>query len=146
MDTSRLIPILGDNDPLFEISDYTKTIFTLLGGPPNTGGVSASFSTVPLSSGWSNYVGGGSYPPVLGVRYLGHNTQIIGMVKGGPVGSTIGVLPTEFRPKSSHMCFGVAGGTPCILKYNADDGALQWMSGGSATGYLNINILMPLTD
>lgn len=135
MDASGTYPILGEDDPLFQVSDYTKAMSERLKG---------TWTAATLSGAWVAYVGGGGYYNGLRYRKVGDMIHVQGMVKSGAVGSSIATLPSGFRPQYSVMQVteANAAGTLAVVLFDAATGAITYRSGPAAPSYLNINITL----
>lgn len=105
------------------------------------------WQNVPLSAGWTAYVGGGGYYTG-GLRYkrVGKTVTLEGTVKSGAAGSVIAVLPPEARPASTFFPVVNAGGAVSMLQLfgasatSPDTGVLKYFTGAASPSYLPINV------
>jgi hypothetical protein len=128
------------NAPSISNANITARALAVVGPYTNPGWV-----TFPLSSGWTNYVGGGAYPTTLQGRILpGGMVNVQGMVKGGAAGSVIAALPAAFQPQSTFLAPCTAAAGAVVVQVAANTGSqsysLNYQTGAAAPAYLNINL------
>lgn len=107
MDTSGFIPQLSDDDPLFEIAEYTqlmKTQFTV-----------TSPTTVTLTNGWTQWSNGGwGGIQIVRMGKLAIISGAAGKASWG-AGDLIATLPVELRPAITKLM-----GVNCELESNGN--------------------------
>lgn len=97
-----------------------------------------------LTSPWVPYsTSGSSYYPGVRARRTADGVQIQGMVKGGGANTEICTLPADLNPKFGGHFPAISNGEAATA-FISSTGQLRYISGGSGTTYVSINLLVPL--
>lgn len=97
----------------------------------------------PLTSPWVAYSTDGSYYPGIRARRTAAGVQIQGMVKGGAANSEICTLPAELVPEFGGH-FPAISNSAAATVFISSTGQLRYLSGGSGTSYVSVNLIVPL--
>lgn len=97
----------------------------------------------PLTSPWVAYSTDGSYYPGIRARRTAAGVQIQGMVKGGAANTEICTLPAELNPQFGGH-FPAISNSAAATVFISGTGQLRYLSGGSGTSYVSVNLVVPL--
>lgn len=134
MDATGTLPLLGVDDPLYQISDYTLTMKDRLDG---------AWTLLPMTNGWSNF--GSTYTPPQ-YRLVGGSVELNGLAKGTQ-GVVIATLPVGFRPTGTLMnpTVGAVGGVKGFYAVDIDTAGTLKVAGTSVMNYVSLTgIVFPI--
>ena len=99
---------------------------------------------LPLTSPWYPYDSDGtSYYPGMRARRVPAGVQFQGMVRGGTENSEICSLPSGLAPKYGGHFAAISNGQPATV-FVSKSGQIRYLSGGSSTAYVSINLVVPV--
>lgn len=99
---------------------------------------------LPLTSPWVPYsTTSSSYYPGVRARRTAAGVQIQGMVKGGGENTEICTLPAHLNPEFGGHFASISNSQPATV-FISPTGQLRYLSGGSPTSYVSINLVVPL--
>ena len=97
-----------------------------------------------LTSPWVPYdPAGNSYYPGMRARRVPAGVQFQGMVRGGTENSAICNLPSGLVPQYGGHFAAISNGQPATV-FVSKSGQVRYISGGSSTAYVSINLVVPV--
>ena len=100
---------------------------------------------LPLTSPWVPYdTAGTSYYPGMRARRVPAGVQFQGMVRGGSENTEVCNLPSELAPMYGGHFAAISNGQPATV-FVSKSGQIRYLSGGSSTAYVSINLVVPTT-
>ena len=100
---------------------------------------------LPLTDPWRPYdPDGTSYCPGVRARRVPAGVQIQGMVRGGEANTVICNLPAGAVPKYSGH-FAAISNAAAATVFVSNTGQVRYISGGSSTSYVSINLVIPIS-
>ena len=105
---------------------------------------SAPWVDLSLTSPWYAYdAAGSSYVPGVLARRVSAGVQLQAMVRGGSENTEICVLPAGLVPEYGGHFAAISNGQPATV-FVSNTGQVRYLSGGSSTAYVSINLVLPL--
>ena len=102
------------------------------------------WADLPLTSPWYPYDSEGtSYYPGMRARRVPAGVQFQGMVRGGTENSEICSLPSGLAPQYGGHFAAISNGQPATV-FVSKSGQVRYISGGSSTAYVSINLVVPV--
>ena len=99
---------------------------------------------LPLADPWVPYdPAGNSYCPGVRARRVPAGVQIQGMVRGGDANTVICNLPAGAVPEYSGH-FAAISNAAAATVFVSNTGQVRYISGGSSTAYVSINLVVPV--
>ena len=99
---------------------------------------------LPLTSPWAPYdPAGNSYYPGMRARRVPAGVQFQGMVRGGTENSVICTLPSGLAPEYGGH-FAAISNAAAATVFVSNTGQVRYISGGSSTAYVSINLVVPV--
>ena len=99
---------------------------------------------LPLTDPWRPYdPDGNSYYPGMRARRVPAGVQFQGMVRGGTENSEICSLPSGLAPQYGGHFAAISNGQPATV-FVSKSGQVRYISGGSSTAYVSINLVVPV--
>ena len=99
---------------------------------------------LPLADPWRAYDSAGtSYYPGMRARRVPAGVQFQGMVRGGTENSMICTLPSGLAPEYGGH-FAAISNAAAATVFVSNSGQVRYISGGSSTAYLSINLVVPV--
>ena len=99
---------------------------------------------LPLTSPWVPYdTAGTSYYPGMRARRVPAGVQFQGMVRGGSENTEICSLPSGLAPQYGGHFAAISNGQPATV-FVSKSGQIRYLSGGSSTAYVSINLVVPV--
>ena len=99
---------------------------------------------LPLTSPWAPYdPAGNSYYPGMRARRVPAGVQIQGMVRGGDANTVICNLPAGAVPEYSGHFAAISNAVAATV-FVSNTGQVRYISGGSSTSYVSINLVVPV--
>ena len=99
---------------------------------------------LPLVDPWRAYdPDGASYCPGVRARRVPAGVQIQGMVRGGDANTVICNLPAGAVPEYSGH-FAAISNAAAATVFVSNTGQVRYISGGSSTSYVSINLVIPI--
>ena len=100
---------------------------------------------LPLTDPWRPYdPDGNSYYPGMRARRVPAGVQFQGMVRGGSENTEVCNLPSELAPMYGGHFAAISNGQPATV-FVSKSGQIRYLSGGSSTAYVSINLVVPTT-
>ena len=99
---------------------------------------------LPLADPWRAYDSAGtSYYPGMRARRVPAGVQFQGMVRGGTENSMICTLPSGLAPEYGGHFAAISNAAAATVVVS-NSGQVRYISGGSSTAYLSINLVVPV--
>ena len=99
---------------------------------------------LPLADPWRAYdPNGTSYYPGMRARRVPAGVQFQGMVRGGTENSVICNLPSGLAPEYGGH-FAAISNAAAATVFVSNTGQVRYISGGSSTAYVSINLVVPV--
>ena len=99
---------------------------------------------LPLADPWRAYDSAGtSYYPGMRARRVPAGVQFQGMVRGGTENSMICTLPSGLAPEYGGH-FAAISNAAAATVFVSNSGQVRYISGGSSTAYVSINLVVPV--
>ena len=102
------------------------------------------WADLPLTDPWRPYdPEGNSYYPGMRARRVPAGVQFQGMVRGGDTNSVICNLPSGLAPEYGGHFAAISNAQPATV-FVSNSGQVRYISGGSSTAYVSINLVVPV--
>ena len=102
------------------------------------------WADLPLTDPWRPYdPEGNSYYPGMRARRVPAGVQFQGMVRGGDTNSVICNLPSGLAPEYGGHFAAISNAQPATV-FVSNTGQVRYISGGSSTAYVSINLVVPV--
>ena len=102
------------------------------------------WADLALASPWVPYDSAGtSYYPGMRARRVPAGVQFQGMVRGGSENTEVCNLPSELAPMYGGHFAAISNGQPATV-FVSKSGQIRYLSGGSSTAYVSINLVVPV--
>lgn len=99
---------------------------------------------LPLADPWRAYDSAGtSYYPGMRARRVPAGVQFQGMVRGGTENSVICTLPSGLAPEYGGHFAAISNAVAATV-FVSNSGQVRYISGGSSTAYVSINLVVPI--